>query len=82
LQSNGVKEHSREPDLRMWGGRLLDTFIAGLQPGEKLVEVKWFAFVTDQRTRSRAELKASSTSRHRNFEPSPKLRISTSSATS
>jgi hypothetical protein len=40
LQSNGVKEHSREPDLRMWGGRLLDTFIAGLQPGEKLVEVK------------------------------------------
>ena len=42
LQSNGVQEHLRLLDARMWHGRVLDLFIAELKPGEKLLEVGWW----------------------------------------
>jgi hypothetical protein len=61
LQSNGVQENLALLDARMYGGRTLDAFIAGLQPGEKLLPggegVKWWSLTTNLRTVSRAELK-------------------------
>lgn len=58
LQSNGIKEHANELATRMWHGRILDLFVAELQPREKLLEVHWWRLVTTLRTRSYHELKA------------------------
>lgn len=61
LASNGVQENLALLDARMYAGRTLDAFIAGLQPGEKLLPggegVGWWKLTTNQRTVSRAELK-------------------------
>lgn len=57
LQSNGVNENLRALDLFLWDSRLVDHFMAELRQGEKLIEIKAFALVTNMRTRSRDELK-------------------------
>ncbi|MGA7762004.1 MAG: hypothetical protein WCA59_09670 [Candidatus Binataceae bacterium] len=55
--SNGITENLRALDLFLWDSRLVDHFTAELRQGEKLIEVKGFALVTNQRTRTRDELK-------------------------
>ena len=57
LQSNGVNENRHALELFLWDSRLVDHFTADLRQGEKLVEVKGFALVTNMRTHSRDELK-------------------------
>jgi len=57
LQSDGIAENRHALELFLWDSRLIDFFVADLRQGEKLVEVKGFALVTNMRVRSRAELK-------------------------
>lgn len=56
-ESNGVEEYRKALDLFLWDSRLIDFFTAELRQGEKLIEVKAFALVTNMRTRTRDELK-------------------------
>lgn len=57
LQSDGIAENRQALELFLWDSRLVDFFVADLRQGERLVEVKGFALVTDMRVRSRDELK-------------------------
>jgi hypothetical protein len=57
LQSNGINENLYSLDILLWDSRLVDQLTVDFRPGEKLIEVKPFALITNQRTRSRDELK-------------------------
>jgi hypothetical protein len=57
LQSNGVTENMSALEYWLWDARLIDTFVANLRQGEKLVEVKGFTLTTNQRVHARAGLK-------------------------
>jgi hypothetical protein len=57
LQSNGINENLYSLDILLWDSRLVDQLTVDFRPGEKLIEVKPFALVTNMRTRTRDELK-------------------------
>lgn len=57
-QSNGIAENMNVLDARLYRGRLFDFLVGDLRPGEKLLEVGWWALKTNQRELTRAGLKA------------------------
>jgi hypothetical protein len=57
LQSNGVTENLGAFEYWLWDSRLVDKLTVDLRRDEKVIEVKPFAVVTNQRVRSRSELK-------------------------
>lgn len=57
---NGVKRLEPALVARFWDGRLIDTYIAGMLLGEKLLSVGWWELVSNLRIQTRAEIKAKS----------------------
>jgi|GEM_PF-5797314 len=56
-QSNGVADRINALSFWLWDVRLIEHFVADLRPDERLINVKPFVLETNQRSRTRDELK-------------------------